>query len=293
MVTIKNLTDCTMTEIIKAWNDGFEGYSLNIKMTIPQFLERLVKEDLSPELSIVAFLEGQPIGIVVHGAREIKGKKVAWNGGTGVAPSYRRKGIGKLLMEESLKHLKENGIEIATLEVLSDNEKAASLYKKTGYEVVDTVEFLNLKNPMALKTLEQTNSQCTIKQVAPQKIKQLGFYKAMYPWQTQIDSAEFASGIIAQDAVGKELGYAYYQKRFDDEGNLLSVLLYQCETAPQLNHPEEVIKCMLGEVLKDFHEKINCTIPNLPVNQSETTYLVLKELGFQTVAKQYYMLKEL
>ncbi len=59
MVTIKNLTDCTMTEIIKAWNDGFEGYSLNIKMTIPQFLERLVKEDLSPELSIVAFLEGQ------------------------------------------------------------------------------------------------------------------------------------------------------------------------------------------------------------------------------------------
>ncbi len=196
-------------------------------------------------------------------------------------------------MEESLKHLKENGIEIATLEVLSDNEKAASLYKKTGYEVVDTVEFLNLKNPMALKTLEQTNSQCTIKQVAPQKIKQLGFYKAMYPWQTQIDSAEFASGIIAQDAVGKELGYAYYQKRFDDEGNLLSVLLYQCETAPQLNHPEEVIKCMLGEVLKDFHEKINCTIPNLPVNQSETTYLVLKELGFQTVAKQYYMLKEI
>lgn len=134
-----------MTEIIKAWNDGFEGYSINIKMTIPQFLDRLVKEDLSPELSIVAFDEGHPVWIVVHGIRDIKGKKVAWNGGTGVAPAYRRKGIGKLLMEESFKCLKESGVEIATLEVLSDNEKAASLYKKMGYKVVDTVEFLKCK----------------------------------------------------------------------------------------------------------------------------------------------------
>ena len=40
-------------------------------------------EGLSPRLSVVAFKNNEPVGIVKNGIREIDGKKVAWNCGTG------------------------------------------------------------------------------------------------------------------------------------------------------------------------------------------------------------------
>jgi hypothetical protein len=85
MITIKPLKNCRLDQILDAWNRGFEGYFVPINMTLDSFLSRMVFEGLSPELSIVAFDEEEPVGIIMNGVRDIKGKKQAWNGGTGVA----------------------------------------------------------------------------------------------------------------------------------------------------------------------------------------------------------------
>ncbi len=50
-------------------------------------------EGLSAELSIIAFQDEQPVGIALSGLRTIDGKKVAWNGGTGVAVPLRSQGV--------------------------------------------------------------------------------------------------------------------------------------------------------------------------------------------------------
>lgn len=51
-----------------------------------------------------------------------------------VDPTYRRKGLGKMLMLEMLKAAKDRGMRCSTLEVRAGNEPAIKLYKQLGYE---------------------------------------------------------------------------------------------------------------------------------------------------------------
>ncbi|GIN87330.1 hypothetical protein J6TS2_37160 [Heyndrickxia sporothermodurans] len=264
MIKIKRLIDCTLTEAVKAWNEGFEGYYFDATTTPDNFIKRMVNEDLSPLLSIVAFEDNQPIGIVMNGVRDIKGIKVAWNGGTGVAKEYRSKGVGKKLMNSTLSILKEEGIDLATLEAISDNTKAISLYKNMGYLVDDDVEYLNLNGKL------------------PQN-----------PRQTQWQSAKNSEGIILKDENGNELGYAYYQKIFNSKGSHISTTLFQCEPKPDRTDSEEIIYFILGQVFGDFKDDIKRSIPNLPINKNNLLLTTLKQIGFQTIAKQVYMIKEM
>ena len=293
MINVKKLRDCTISEMLMAWNDGFEGYASSVSMSETQFLERMIKEDFSVDLSIVAFDKEKPIGIVMHGVRDINGKKVAWNGGTGVAKNYRGRGIGKHIMGEGLTLLKEAGVEIATLEVLCENENAFSLYKKLGYSMLDTVKFLKGDCTFNPDLFPNEHQEYHVERVVPQKIRSIPFYKAMNPWQTQIDSAKNAKGIVVRDQSSKEVGYAYYQLGVNKEGKVSNILLYQCEPHPEYKHPEEVIYFMLSEIFSGLEGNIPCVVPNLPVHQSEKTYKALEQLCFKSIADQYYMMKEL
>lgn len=293
MIKIKKLIDCTLAEAVIAWNTGFEGYYFDATTTPQNFIKRMVNEDLSPSLSIVAFEEKQPIGIVLNGAREIKGKKITWNGGTGVAKEYRSKGIGKILMDSSFSILKEEGIEIATLEAISDNTKAISLYKNIGYLVEDNLEYLNLNGKLPQNPIKDLNRKYNCERVAPQQIGQLQFYKAMNPWQTQWQSAKNGEGIFVKDDSDNVLGYAYYHRIFNSQGGHISTTLFQCEPKSDRTDAEEIIYFLLGQVFGDFKDDINRTVPNLPINKSEKTFSVLKQIGFQTIAQQVYMIKEI
>ena len=52
------------------------------------------------------------------------------------APEYRRRGVGRAIMEEMICRAKELGVEILTLEVRESNSPAQALYRKLGFEVV-------------------------------------------------------------------------------------------------------------------------------------------------------------
>ncbi|MBR7794489.1 MAG: GNAT family N-acetyltransferase [Bacillota bacterium] len=293
MIKIKRLIDCTIAEAVKSWNEGFAGYYIDTTTTPENLIKRMVNEDLSPLLSIVAFKDNQPIGIVMNGVRKVKGKKVAWNGGTGVAKEYRSKGVGKILIESTLSILKEEGVDLATLEAISNNTKAISLYKNMGYLIYDNLEYLTLKGKLLQNPIKDSNRKYNVERVAPQQIGQLLFYKTMNPWQTQWQSAKNGEGIIVKDDSGNELGYAYYQKIFNSQGRHLSTILFQCESKPDLTDSEEIVYFMLGEVFGDFKDDIIRTIPNLPITKSELPLTILKQIGFQTIAQQVYMTKEM
>jgi RimJ/RimL family protein N-acetyltransferase len=56
----------------------------------------------------------------------------------GVSPNHRRKGYGKLIIQESLRRLKEKGIEEGRLRVHADNEAAIGLYESLGFTKSDS-----------------------------------------------------------------------------------------------------------------------------------------------------------
>src|SRR5215470_18766909 len=97
--TIKLLSDCSFDQAVRIWNLGFQGYRVDMTVSLESYLARLHDELISLECSFVAFVLDEPVGFLLNGVRvETTGRKLAWNGGTGVSPQFRRTGVGRLLM---------------------------------------------------------------------------------------------------------------------------------------------------------------------------------------------------
>lgn len=293
MVEIKRLKDCTIEECVEAWNTGFEGYYFDATTTADKFLARLVNEGLSPDLSIVAFLDKKPIGIVKNGIREFNGKKLAWNGGTGVALELRKKGIGKILMEETLSILTEEKVNFASLEAISDNVKAISLYEKMGYEIIDRLEYLGLNGLIDHACTPISIGDYKVERTVPIQVGSFPFYKGMNPWQTQWQSAKDGEALIIKDTKENPIGYAYYRRTFNNEGKHINTVLYQCEAEPQHKDREYITRYLINEVFSSFTGDINRVIPNVPIEKSKLTHSILKEIGFKSTIEQVYMMKKM
>lgn len=295
MIRIEKMTSCTIDEAVQAWNDGFEGYYFNMTTTPDVFVKRMVAEDLLPSLTLIAFDGNQPVGIMMHGIRDVRGRKIAWNGGTGVAQSIRGKGVGRKLMSAALDLLKGEAVEKVTLEAVSKNEGAISLYKKTGFEIVDELEYLTLKGSLNSFTPPSIPSSADyhIEAAFPVHAGQLHFYRASHPWQTHWQSVKDGEAVIVRSGLGDPAGYAYYRRSFNTDGEHTSTTLYQCEVLPDHPDSEYLIHMMLSHVFGKFAENMNRTVPNLPKHASTLTGTILKQMGFTVYAEQVQMSRQL
>jgi len=83
----------------------------------------------------VAEVDRKVVGqIDAHISTYVKAKHVA-SLGIAIVKAYRGLGIGRILMDRVLAWMKARGVEKATLEVFSTNERAIALYRKMGFEV--------------------------------------------------------------------------------------------------------------------------------------------------------------
>ncbi|SFA89963.1 MULTISPECIES: GNAT family N-acetyltransferase [unclassified Bacillus (in: firmicutes)] len=292
MINIKRLSECSVDKAVKAWNVGFEGYFFDATTNADAFLNRMVMEGLSTKLSVVAFHDQEPIGIVLSGIREVNGEKIAWNGGTGVAKDFRKKGVGKLMMEASFTIYREEGVKLATLEAISENENAIKLYESIGYQIVDELEYLEMngsqdESPFGLSV------EYKLQRLLPQQAGLLSFYKGGNPWQTQWQSAKGGEAITLVDESGIEAGYAYYRRSLDEKGNHVATVLFQCEANPECKDPASIIESLLHHVFGNCSESIKRVVPNMPVKKSKETSETLKSFGFKPTVKQVMMVKEM
>jgi L-amino acid N-acyltransferase YncA len=291
MIKLKQIADCTIYDCVEAWNRGFEGYYLDATTTPDKFLKRMIQEDLSPLYSFVAFDNQQPIAIIKNGIRETNGKKIAWNGGTGVAIPYRQMGIGKTLIQESLRLFQKEKVDYATLEAISENQKAISLYEKEGYQIKGNLEYLGLNGPLIEDPFKDIEATWEIKETVPSQIGKLPFYKTVCPWQTQWQSAKTNEAILVLNDQKEVIGYAYYTRSFNEQGEHTSTTLYQCNVL--LNHPNEeaLLMYLLKNVFGPFTDSIRRVIPNLPVEENKTLAKILRRIGFNSLANQVFMIQ--
>lgn len=292
MVEIRRLSECTIEQGVVAWNKGFEGYHFDMTTTPEAFRKRMNQEGLSRELSVVAFDGEEPVGLVLNGIRESAGRKIGWNGGTGVAMSWRKKGVGMQLMEKTLEILKQQDVEVATLEAISENKKAIALYRKLGYEMVDELHFIKLDGAVEEKAT-YASGDYDIQEADPEEIGQLPFYRGDFPWQIQWQSVRDGEGLIAFNEEGGAAGYAFFRKLTDELGNHSRTILYQCETAPDEKAREEITNALLNRVFGKFADAISRTAVNVPVTANSMTYKVLQDRGFKKNISQVFMKKEL
>jgi ribosomal protein S18 acetylase RimI-like enzyme len=293
MLTIKRLSECTFEEATKAWNRGFEGYYFDAAATVERFTHRLGMEGLSPALSVVGFIDGEPVGLVLSGVRTIDGKKVAWNGGTGVATEYRRQGVGRKLMEAALSLYREEGIDLATLEAFTQNEKAIALYQQLGYEIVDRLLFLQYGEASEVNPFTADRElPYRHHRGIPQDVRGLSYYHSMAPWQTQWAGIRDGEAVLVQDEQGETVGYALSKRTFDESGKLTSIVLFQCAAHPEREDGEAIVRYALSQVFAPFDLACRRTTFNFPA-ANEQVVSILQQAGFQPSTEQVNMIRKM
>ena len=70
-----------------------------------------------------------------------------------VLPNFRRRGVGKLLMNLAEKLAKESGLNKCALTVEINNEPAVKLYQQLGYQIVGTVKVEKLERMIGFEGL--------------------------------------------------------------------------------------------------------------------------------------------
>jgi len=93
------------------------------------------KLKVNPELFLVALVDGAITGTVMAGYEGHRG----WINYLGVAPSRRRLGIGRRLMDEAESRLRALGCPKINLQVRSTNTGVIEFYKELGFTIDDVV----------------------------------------------------------------------------------------------------------------------------------------------------------
>ena len=80
---------------------------------------------------MVALVDGAPVGVALLGRRERRG----WIGSMGVLPAWRRRGIGRRLLQQVQANARRAGLHAIDLEVLTRNTAALALYEAAGFQI--------------------------------------------------------------------------------------------------------------------------------------------------------------
>ncbi|MGU3472860.1 GNAT family N-acetyltransferase [Paenibacillus sp. D51F] len=287
MITFKCLSECTLEEAVNVWNEGFAGYSVPISMSVESFVNRLVLEELSPTLSFLACRDNRAVGIVLSGIREVQGRKVAWNGGTGVAQEERGTGIGQAMIDHALELYREQGVDIATLEAISENERAIRLYKSRGYEVVDEMVYLacDSKLPDLAGDVDGLTA-------VPGTALDLKPYERMLPWQFQWPNYRRDGQSLVVLERGKPVAYALYRRSLDSAGTGIGVTISQLRVLDARDDHDALLRFLLAHIAEPERSSYKRTVPML--RSDDALHRLLTELGFKpSNLEQVFMLQEL
>lgn len=292
MITIKRMSECTFAEVTKAWNRGFEGYYIPVAMTEESLVQRLGAEGYVLSLSVVAFDGTEPVGLLASGLRTIGEQQVAWNGGTGVATEYRRQGVGRQLIYATLELYREAGVDVATLEALSQNEKAIALYEQLGYQVEDRLLFWQRTDALPERAFgEPADGSYQVRAALAQEVAALPFYRSDVPWQNQWQSLRDAQTLLVEDQSGQVVGYAMYKSVLDDQGTRSAIVLRQCFVQPGHPDAKNIMRTALASIYAPYEQQCCRSTFNLRASD-EMLLELLQDAGFASSGtEQVYMKK--
>jgi GNAT superfamily N-acetyltransferase len=289
MYEIKRMNTCSFQTAHEAWNDGFKGYFVDLTLPLDRFVQRLSYENISLEHSLIAFEHNRPVGFLLNSFRISCEKKIAWNGGTGVAPDMRGRGVGKALVAAAIDVYKSESVDIAFLEAINGNDSAIALYKNNGYQVFD--ELTNLQSDRSIN-FTSTPSGYMVEEVHPAVVGVLDFYYERSAWQTQWQSLATTCGeaVIVRDRNGSVVAYALFRKKFNEQGKLLSIALCQCELAGDRDDGDAIVSVVLDKIFPAGEYR------RTTYNFRKSNTLIIEKLidaGFTTYVEQVHMMKDL
>lgn len=131
--TLRSVED---EKIHEAFLEAFSDYQVPMSMSLADMRAMHTRRGISKAASVGAFgPDGRLVGFILNGDGIWDGLRCAYDGGTGVLPDFRGRGLSKVLAEESRRRLRALGFKRWLLEVLVENEPAYRTYQGAGFRV--------------------------------------------------------------------------------------------------------------------------------------------------------------
>ena len=126
MIEIRPLTGVNFETMAEAFNDAFSDYDIPARYTVEYLINLVARRGYRPDLAVGAFDGKRLVGFVFN----CVDGDAAYNSGTGVVISHRRRGIARQLMQRSIDTLPAKRY---ILEVIDTNTRAEALYRELGF----------------------------------------------------------------------------------------------------------------------------------------------------------------
>ena len=209
---IRTLTHDDFESLHAAFLSAFSDYVVKFALTPEQLAEMLTRRGWVPDVSVGAFEDRAMVAFTLNC---IEGDR-AYDTGTGVIPSHRRRGLGRALMERSFELLGDR-CSTYVLEVLEPNTKAAELYRATGFEVVRTFQCWSYKSTS--RRVDESSSGGVPRRLDDSTTGRLPF-DIEPSWQNS--TASITRARAPRVTLGDENGYVVV---FPDRGDLAQLVV--------------------------------------------------------------------
>ena len=282
---IRNLENIDFDTLFEGFSNAFSDYEIHFDKDEVQSM--LIRRGYVPNLSFAAFEGGKIVAFTLNGIGMFNGIRTAYDTGTGTVKDYRGCGLAGEIFRYSLPFLRQAGISQYLLEVLQNNHKAITVYRRMKFDT--TREFDCFKQSIAGIDNHHNIRQCAnlrIELIDTAIVRQAQSFCDFYPsWQNSIESIERGASeltCIGAFYLDELVGFCVFDRKSGD----LTQIAVRKE-----NRKQGVASRLLCEVIRqmstDFVKVINVPSDNL----SLLTFLKSKNILLMN--KQFEMVMDL
>jgi len=254
----------TVEELVDAYNQTRVDYIVPMPMNAARLREYIRNYDVDLDLSAVAVLGDQILGLAMLGVRSGH----TWITRLGVLPVRRRLGTGQLLMECLIAHSRRLRVPYVVLDVIKNNVPALRLFLKLGFR--EMRELLVIRRPPGPPTFDVDLYALEILDYQ-QAVALLRQRRSAPSWLDEADSLQNAGNLAALrvELDGGGWGWLVYQETVFQLGRLV--------LQTEAGDPRRV-GLALAHALHRQHPALDTKSENLPCDDPH--WPPLQEIGY-------------
>jgi ribosomal-protein-alanine N-acetyltransferase len=274
---LRPASSATYDDRAACMNAAYADYLIPLHVGADQLANMDVIYDVDPDASVVAEGHGKLLGMALLSRRGDRG----WISAVGTVPAARRQGVARLMMQALIANARRLALAGVVLEVISDNEKAHTLYRELGFQ--DVRELLTWR--LAADADPLPIPQDLLTEVTPESVLVhfSEWHKEPPSWQRELGTIRKLTGrarAYRLDLDTREAAYAVISERIDGIG-LLDVGINPAFGPVRAGRP-------LLQALSRLFPNRALSILNVPAD--DPLCRALAALRFNVVVRQWEMM---
>ena len=272
-------------QLFRTFKEAFSDYGIDMSYLNERNLRnRWTKNAVSYESSVAAFDDDRMVGFMVIGLDDWKGRRAAFDAGTGVIREYRGFGVAPALFDLAIQGLRDQAVRAFVLEVIQTNKAAVGTYKKLGFKISREFDCYQLATDQARVGTSRPADDLVIEPVGKELLERFSSFADWPPsWENSFASLSRIPDELKMYGArfgNRRVGFAAYYPGLNWVTNVV--------VEPAFRR-RGIATRLLARLLRDLSDGPT-TIKLVNADHADpATASMMEKTGFEIYARQYEM----